>query len=278
MIQPANPDIIYDDSNYHLLLFDQQTEDGLPQALPRLTEYGSKQADAMGLVPVTDDLDIPEWNDMKELIAWAHREKIFPMYHQFNTWINPDTGEPWNQNGRPYCWAWGLTGCCMDVEARDGRRKAGDPRLAPIFLGGAVRWRNVGYHLDGTIAYATRYGICEEQFVHDPHRNSESNLKEGAYENAQLHRPMEWWECNCRNVSNRFIAQQAMAIFRQASSCYIAHNWWGHALGLVALEWDESKPDNLIWVHRNSHRELKPIRLTGDKGSPSEIYGMRAMW
>lgn len=273
----ARPDIIYDDSNYKDLLFTPRTEDGKLECLPRVTEYGSRAAAMMGLVPVTDDLQIPDWQDMKELIAWAHEKKIFPIYHQQRTWITP-TSRPWNQNGRPYCWGWGLTGCVMDVEARAGRRTDTDPRLAPITLAPAVNYRDVGYYLDGTIAYATRYGIADETFIIDPHRNAVSNFKAGWQDNAQLHRPMEWWECNCRGVTDRFIAQQAMAIFKQASSCYIAHNWWGHALGLVALEWDESKPDNLVWVHRNSHNEVLPIRLTGSKGSPDEIYGIRAMW
>lgn len=72
---------------------------GEPGVLPRRTVYGHTP----NLIPFgeayPDKLVAPK--DYKEVIAWCHEQKIFPMYHQQATWA--PIGFKWNQNGLNYC-------------------------------------------------------------------------------------------------------------------------------------------------------------------------------
>jgi hypothetical protein len=42
---------------------------------------------------------------------------------------------------------------------------------------------------------------------------------------------------------------------------------------VVAIKWDESALNNIVWVLRNSHNENDVIELTGSRGVPDEAYG-----
>jgi hypothetical protein len=65
-------------------------------------------------------------------------------------------------------------------------------------------------------------------------------------------------------------------VLRQSDPIYIAYYWWGHALELVGLEWDESVENNVWWIIRNSHNEEKFLRLKGSKAVPDEAFSIGA--
>lgn len=236
-------------------------------ALPRKNVYG----DAPGLVPfgaAYPDKLVPQ-ADYKEVIAECHTAKVFPMYHQKATWCPP--GQKWNQNGLPYCWAWGLTAAVKDQRAREGKPTV---QLAPVSLGFTVNWAKTGNYLQSAIKGATERGICESKYVPDQHSRSYRQYKDGWIENALLHRLAESWDADHRSTAA--MIQHSVSILATGTPLYVAYNWWGHALECVGVEWDESVAYNIVWVLRNSHNEADLIRLTGSRGVPSEAYGIRA--
>ncbi len=236
-------------------------------ALPRQNVYG----DAPGLVPfgaAYPDKLVPQ-ADYKEVIAECHAAKVFPMYHQAATWC--PSGLRWNQNGLPYCWAWGLTASVMDQRAREGKETV---VLAPVSLGFTVNWANRGNYLQSAINGAVQRGICAAEYVPDQHSRSYRQYKEGWEQNALLYRLAEVWDADNRSTAT--MIQHSVSILATGTPLYVAYNWWGHALECVGVEWDESVAYNIVWVLRNSHNEADLIRLTGSRGVPSEAYGIRA--
>ena len=231
--------------------------------------YGSLKEVAVAVSDAPDVLIDPK--DYKEVIQRCHDERIFPMYHQQATWAPP--GFRWTQNGTNYCWIWSLTGDVMNCQAREGKRKLGDDLLAPISVGWSVGWRNVGNYLDAGVAAVIKRGIAPASFIPDPFSRSYRNYKDGWEAAAMQNRLPEdsVWDTNPRNM-----LQHAISILCTGSSGYIAYNWWGHALSLVGLRWDESAPNNIVWIIRNSHNEDDFLEMTGSRGVPDELLGIRA--
>jgi hypothetical protein len=106
------------------------------------------------------------------------------------------------------------------------------------------------------------------------HSPKPSSFLAGWEDNALLYRLHEAWDAD--NSTDKAMIQHSISILNTAIAGYIAYNWWGHALELVALRWDETQVNNLIWVIRNSHDEDDVIELTGNRGVPDELYGLRA--
>lgn len=257
----ARTDIIYGDHNYQELITVPRTADGGLEALPRRTAYGSPEAYACGLRPISDRPDVLiDPKDYKEVIQYCHEKKIFAMYHDRAHGML----RKWNQNGFGYCWTWSLTGGVINTREAEGQERK---RLGPTSLGWLVGWSNQGYYLDAAIKGASEKGIAEAEYCPTNTINPR-NFKEGWEDNALLHRPQEWWETQARNI------QHYISLLCSGAAGYIAYNWWGHALQMVGVEWDESQPNNLIWVIRNSHNEDDFIRLTGSKGIADEMYGV----
>lgn len=236
-------------------------------ALPRQSVYGT----VPGLVPFGEAYPnkLVQPSEYKEVIAECHTAKVFPLYHQAATWCPP--GQKWNQNGLPYCWAWGLAASIMDARAREGKPTK---VLAPVSLGFTVNWANRGNYLESAIRGATGRGICEAEYVPDPFSRAYKGYRPGWEENALLYRLAEQWDVDNRSTSA--MIQHSISVLSTGTPLYVAYNWWGHALECVAVEWDESQPNNLVWVLRNSHNESDVIELTGSRGVPSEAYGIRA--
>ena len=231
----------------------------------RKTKYGS----APGLVPLGDTPDkLVDPKDYKEVIERCHREKIFPMYHQNNTW--GPKGFKWNQNGLNYCWAWSLVGDIMNCRAVERKPTK---LLAPVSLGWTVGWKNRGNYLEDGIKAVKERGICEARFVPDEHSKRSSSFEDGWEKNGLLYRLPDdgVWDTDRSNM-----IQHAITILSTGRSGYIAYNWWGHALSLVGLIWDETQANNLRWIIRNSHNEPDFIELTGRRGIPDELLGIRA--
>jgi hypothetical protein len=237
-------------------------------ALPRQTQYGSSP----GLAPFGDFANLlVNPDDFKSVIEQCHASKIFPQYHQKATWGPP--GFKWMQNGLPYCWAWSLTACLMDARAREGKQTV---LLAPTSLGFTVGWKSRGNYLESGIQGATERGIASAACVPDPYSINPSTFKEGWEADALNYRisPGDTWDLD--NGSKASMIQHAISVLATGCPLYVAYNWWGHAVSCVGIRWDESKPFNIVWVIRNSHNEDDFIELTGNKGVPSEAYGIRA--
>jgi hypothetical protein len=233
-------------------------------ALPRQTKYGS----APNLIPFgeafPDKLVDPA--DYKEVIQECHDQMIFPMYHQKAAW-GPD-GFQWNQDGLGYCWTWSGTGSVMNCRAREGKPTI---LLSPVSMGWLVNWRNRGNYLESFIEGAMERGIAPMEYTPDQHSMDYKNYVKGWEEAALNYRIAEAWDSDTDSM-----IQHAISILRCGVDGYIAYNWWGHALSLVGVRWDESVANNLVWVIRNSHDEDDFIELTGSKGIPDELYGIRA--
>jgi len=239
-------------------------------AMPRVSRYGGQLAAKMGLLPLGDSPDeLVKPADFKEVINECNEKQIFPEYHQRATWC-PD-GQPWNQDGLNYCWAWGCTSATMDCRAAEGKPTV---QLAPVSLGWLVSWRNAGYFLDATINGAMEKGIAPASAVPGMHSRNPSSFADDWQTQALLYRPKEWWDTD--KTSDLEMIRQCLTILKTGRSLYIAYNWWSHALNCCGMLWDESEPNNVVWRIRNSHNETEPIELTGSRGVPDEAYGVRA--
>jgi hypothetical protein len=261
---------IYGDHDYQLLMKRSwATENGQPQFLPRRSVYGSKQAVSMGLVPM---LDLPDLlvsvADFKAVIADCHAKQVFAMYHQRRSGVLKDG---WYQGKFGFCWAYGLSMATMDCRALENQEPV---RLAPFSLGWLTSWRNRGYYCDEAIAGARERGIASAAFVPEYVLNPNSFGK-GWEEDALKYRPLEWWDTR-RQSGDLEMIRQCLSILATGRALYVGYNWWGHALEVCGMDWDETQPNNIVWLLRNSHGEDDVIRLTGAKGIPDEAYGVRA--
>jgi len=246
------------------------TADGRPQAWPRKTVYGSLAALSFGLNPIEDYPDkLVDPNDYKEVIKHCVDQKIFTQFHQYDTWA-PQGTYHWNQNGLPYCWAWSMAAAILDCRATE---KKDTIQLAPVSLGGAVNWRSQGYYLDGTIAHAKAHGIAPAIYVPDQHSRNPRTFKDGWEDAALDFRPGEVWDTNNREGKEKMI-QHCLSTLSYGRPLYGAWDWWGHAVEICAILWDETEWSNLVWILRNSHNEDDVIELTGSRAVPSEAYGI----
>lgn len=238
--------------------------------MPRRPEHGYGRMP--GMKPLGDYPDkLIDSADYKEVIARCHEQQRFPIYHQRASWGAP--GVKWNQNGLGFCWAWGGTGCLMDCLAREGKPV---PLLSPVSLGWLVNWNNQGNYLEDCIRGLTTRGVCEMRFTPDPHSLKHRQYVDGWEENALLYRLGDGEVFDADNRTRKSMIQHAISILATGTPGYIAYNWWGHALELVAVVWDESETNNLVWQIRNSHNEDDVIELTGSRAVPDELYGIAA--
>lgn len=261
---------IFSDHNYRLLLKRRSaTEDGGPEFFPRQSVYGSDRAIGKGLLPMLDepDLLIPAGH-FKAVIEDCHQRQVFAVYHQKRSGVL-EAG--WNQGKYGFCWAYGLAMATMDCRALEGQTPV---RLSPFSLGWLAGWKNRGFFCDEAIAGARERGIASEAFV-PQHNLKPSSFKEGWEKDALRYRPLEWWDTR-RASGDVEMIRQCLSILATGRALYVGYNWWGHALEVCGMEWDEAEPNGIVWLLRNSHGEDDVIRLSGEKGIPDEAYGVRA--
>jgi len=207
--------------------------------------------------------------DYKQVIQFCHDRQIFPIYHQRDTWA--PKGRRWYQGKLNYCWAWGATAAFKDLRAREGKPMV---ELAPVSLGWMVGWNNRGYYIDETLAGIAKRGIAPAECVPDPRNPDPRTFREDWQEQALNYRLGERWDTD--NSRKATMIRHSISILWTGTALEVAYNFWGHALECCSVEWDESVPNNLVWVLRNSHNEDDVIELTGDRAVPSEAYGLRA--
>jgi hypothetical protein len=252
------------DRDFELLAAKEIEKFGEFTALPRQTEYGATPDFTPFGEAYPDKLVSP--SDYKEVIEECHTREMFPLYHQYATWAPP--GFKWNQNGLPYCWAWGAAASLMDLRAREGKPV---PLLSPVSLGFCVGWKSRGNYLESAIRGLRERGCCEMEYTPDMHSRRYQSYKEGWEENALQHRIDEVWDC-----SRSSMVQHAISILATGTPLYIAYNWWGHALMCTGVKWAPRERNSLIWLIRNSHNEDDVIEMTGSRAVPDEAYGFRA--
>lgn len=233
--------------------------------------YGSTTLDLQsGIVPIEARPDVLVQPDQyKEVIAHCHEQQIFPMYHQQATWA-PEGFKSY-QNGIGYCWTWSGTATLLDVRALEGLETV---LLVPVSMGYLVGWKDRGNYLESFIQGARNDGIVP--IIGDQKEGFNSLNRSSSYWNKfdslrGDYRLDEVWDTDPSSTAR--MIQHCLSILAYGRPLYIAYNWWGHALELVGLLWDESQPNNLVWVIRNSHGETTFIELTGSRGIPSEAYG-----
>lgn len=252
------------DNNYSVKCFQQF---GI---LPRMTEvdYGTPQALARGITPIEEkpDLLIPE-DEWKERILEAESERSFPVHH-----LKANNAKAKSQGRTNFCWAYGISTATEAFRCQENQEYV---RLAPATLGWLVGWRNKGFYLTETIAGAAREGIASSEFAEDGVSDKRGFIT-GWEENRKKYKPMEWFDTVGKRAGAKTMLKQCVSLLLGAKvPGYIAYNWWGHALAMVGLKWDEKYSDNIVWLAWNSHGDGL-IELTGNRGIPDEFYGLRS--
>lgn len=235
--------------------------------LPRKIAYGSRDAFRRGMYPVDDQADVlineDEW---QERINDAHEQRTMPLHHL------QKANAPARSQGRTnFCWAYGMALAVEGEELREGKNYI---RLAPATLGWLVNWRNKGYYLSETIRGAAERGIASSKYAPDG-VSSMAAFKPGWKEDALSHRPSEWWDTIGKSYSVNAMVKQCVSLILNGLPGYIAYNWWGHALAMVGVRWNEKVKNNIEWIAWNSHGD-GVITITGDRGVPDEFYALRA--
>lgn len=261
--------IVYntDDPADRLRLRNQSALPTMNEVIPRdyqVRPYGS----IPDIPPVQDRPEVLiDESDYKERVEEAHQLKQFPVYHQYNSWA-PKGEFRYNQNGLGYCWTWGGTGCMMDLMAIHAQPLI---PLAPVSMGYLVGWRNRGNYLESFIGGARERGVCPaiNGNIND-HRNSASVWQEHD-DKRKFFRLDMVWDIDTRSGDRQNI-KETLSCLVYGCPIYIAYNWWGHALNMSCVFWDESKLHNLICGIRNSHNEDDIILLEGSKMIPDESY------
>jgi hypothetical protein len=240
-----------------------------PGYRPRKSVYGENSATKIGLYPVDAVPDaLIDLADMKEVIEECHAKKIFPKYHQFNTWA-PDGEFASYQNGLNYCWGWSGTACLMDVEAIEDRETV---MLAPVSMGYLVGWANAGNYLESFIKGAREEGIAPAQAKGFNDTTRSKSFWAQFSEQRKEHRLDGVWDCN-NNAGDKVMLQHALSVLAYGRPLYIAYDWWGHALECVSMLWTENTYLNVTMEIRNSHGEKTLIKLDGSRCIFSEAYG-----
>ena len=248
------------DKNYHLV----PHEVGV---IGRYIEYGSEEALSRGMIPVEDQADmlIPE-DEWKERIQEAHLQQTMPIHYFAAQKVKPKS-----QGNTNYCWAYGISTALEAMMLKENQKYV---RLAPATLGWLVNWRNRGFYLSETIAGAAREGIASSEFAKDGTTNK-NTFKKGWQENRLKYKPHEWWDTIGKAFSKVGMMRQCVSLLLNGLPGYIAYNWWGHALAMLGVQWDESKKYNIKWLAWNSHNDGL-VELDGDRGIPDEFYAVRS--
>lgn len=261
----------YGDDNYQELIL-RQRELGSAEfgALPRRSVYGSAEAAALGLTPIHEAPSplVPK-SEWQAVIEECHAKKIFPMYHLKASGLV--SGGSWTQNGFNYCWSWGATLCLMTRRAVEGQ----PPKLLnPLTNGYLVRYRNVGFFLDETIAGLGERGVASVEAAPATSLRDVERTESQWRPDGLNYRVSKVFDTNRADGEEAMISQ-ALTILRMGDPGYIAHNWWSHALTCMGMNWDPKERNSIVWLDWNSHADGL-IELTGTKGVPDEFYGFAA--
>jgi hypothetical protein len=207
-----------------------------------------------------------DWKDAKEIIAHCRDNKIFPIFHLKESGL---LDKPWDQDGYGYCWAFGGTSSLMMCRQLEGQPFQ---RLNPFSLGWLVNWRNSGYYVDATMRGMRERGVASYDYA-PVDLPKPSRFKDNWEQDALNNRASEYWDT--RYESQQYMLRQVLTVLQTGVPGSIAHNWWGHALSCIGMQWDEKQPNNIVIEEFNSHRD-GIIELTGSRAVPDIFIGLRA--
>lgn len=246
-------------------LMNLKAKPSLREYFPRATRYGTPGAERMGLEPVESapNIIIPE-SGLKDAIEQAHADQSFAMYYQLASWM--PKGSRYMQDGIGYCWTWGGSACLMDLFPIHDMTPI---YLAPVSMGYLVGWADRGFYLDGWIGGAREKGVAlaVNKNVNDLTRSA------SYWKDAKRVKLGKVWDTN-NQAGDKTMLLHCASILCYGRPLYVAYNWWGHALEMVALKWTPGTYLNITAVLRNSHNEDDVIELTGSRCIPSEAYGL----
>lgn len=238
--------------------------------LPRYLQYGSPEAESQKLYPVGDQPDklvpVEQW---KERILEACAKQMFPIYF-FEANDVPAKSQGWTN----YCSFYSLGSCTEAINLMQGQPYR---RLAPATLGHLVNWKNRGFWLSEALTGARINGFASSEFADDGITNPRL-FKPGWEKDALNNRPLEWFDTigvDNRRQDEFEQVRQCVSLLLAPSPLYVALNWWGHALMVAGLIWDETALYNIRWIYWNSHNDGR-IELTGSRGVPDEAYAPRS--
>lgn len=234
--------------------------------LPRFIRYGSQCARRQGLRPIHDfpDLLIPE-DEWKGRIQQATEHKVMPVFY-FR-----DAGVLAKSQGRTnWCWAYGITSALESVQLVENQPHV---RLAPATLGWTVGWHNVANWCSDAIAAVAERGVASSVYAKDGITNPKL-FEKGWEEDARNYKLSEWFDVETHRTEKETV-KQCVSLLLTGLPLYVAYNWWGHALAIIGIEWDEAEKYNLRWIGWNSHGDGE-IVLTGSRGVPDEAYAPRS--
>lgn len=254
-----------DDQQQYEIFRARHTDPDMVEALPRKHAYGTDEAKADGLEPFGElDKLVPE-DDFEKALEYADANKTLPMYHQQATWAPP--GKQWSQDGLPWCWAWSATATLLDTRAREGKETV---LLAPVTLGEAVNWRDVGYYLEDTSRFLAETGVAPASCVPDSawHSRNPREFDDCWETERSKYRLGRRWDAN-----PQLMTQHSLSMLTCGVSLYAAWNHLGHAMSICGMVWNTSVYQNLDWVVRNSHGEDEPIIMNGRNAVPDVVIG-----
>ncbi len=226
----------------------------------------------MGLVPLEERISPTiSWDQVPKVIETCHANKLFPVYHLDKSGALKKNGRrDWDQDGYPYCWAYGA--CCAIMASRASLGYKDVVRLSPFSLAWLVNYRMTGYYLDETLAACVSRGVAPVEYVPEYNRNP-STYKENWQDVALDYRVQEWWDIDTRKTQQD-VTIQCLAVLSAGVPLYAAYNWWGHAICISGMTYENG---TVGWIVENSHGESGPIIIKSPKGVPDEAYAPRVI-
>ena len=243
-----------------------------PEFLPRRTRYGDDGSWSNGLTPIAyqDKVSILEWGDLKSALDKSHEDQSQPMYFQRDTWLKE--GERYSQGNIGYCWTFAGTACMADCRAAEGKETV---QLSAVSMGYLVGWKDRGNYLESYINGVRDTGVASVEYVdgdiNSTNRNPDT-YKDGWKEDRKNYRLAEIWDTDARSGDRTMILHCATILALTARPIHGAWNWWGHSVELCGMRFDESLPNNVAFILRNSHNEDDFLELTGSRAVPDEAY------
>jgi hypothetical protein len=214
--------------------------------------FAAVYADAVPLIPEV------EW---PERVADMTAKKLWPedAYQRFNPRLK-------YQDGLGYCWTYSLA---QNLEVVRAINNLPYVELGPESLGGDVGWRNRGNYLDSALRYCAEHGMASREFIPD-HEINPRNFKDGWEQDAQLYKPVEWWDGGAKDMWHEAVTMLL------SGSCvpWIGLNWWSHAITYTRLEYVRGE---LCAYTPNSHGAGQDRILSGRKKVPDSLFSVRVM-
>jgi hypothetical protein len=145
-----------------------------------------------------------------------------------------------DQNGKGYCWAHSSASAILLVRAVQGEPYVDLSAFAVACI--IKNYRNEGGWGAASLDFIAERGIPTSEFW--PQKSmSKSNDKPETWENAKLHKFVEWYDLDNRNL------EQFVSCLLLGWPIVSDFNWWGHSVCTMCLESvDDSVSSLQTWI------------------------------